>query len=141
VINLKKNSLSDYSDIRNSQRIIQSNMSCRFDNNATLFPIHELSAHGFSFLCPTKLCFFRQGAIFNKLSILNIDKMEIISAAGTVVHTSQFDLKNMRVGVLFHKKQHDYQIDILSSRTLIQKALGELLLKEFSISIKSILLN
>jgi len=111
VINLKKNSLSDYSDIRNSQRIIQSNMSCRFDNNATLFPIHELSAHGFSFLCPTKLCFFRQGAIFNKLSILNIDKMEIISAAGTVVHTSQFDLKNMRVGVLFHKKQHDYQID------------------------------
>ncbi len=111
MINLKKNSLSDYSDIRNSQRIIQSNMSCRFDNNATLFPIHELSAHGFSFLCPTKLCFFREGAIFNKLSILNIDKMEIISAAGTVVHTSQFDLKNMRVGILFQKKQHINQIN------------------------------
>lgn len=105
-----KNSESDYFDIRSSQRILQENMNCQFDDNPTLFPIYELSSHGFSFLCPIELCFFRRGAFFKKVSITNIEKLELIAASGTVVHTSQFDLKNIRVGLLFEKKQHINQI-------------------------------
>lgn len=89
---------------RRARRKIQTDMVCRFDENLTEFPIWDISNSGFSFLC-FKDSFFKKGAIFNDISIINPEKLEVVNAAGTVISTSDFDDDQIRVGIRFDNKR------------------------------------
>ena len=94
---------------RNSRRKISTELSCRFEENSTEFIVRDISNQGFSFLSGGD-AFFNEGAIFQKISILNKEKLEVINAEGTVVSISEFSDKIMRVGVKFLKKRMDRTI-------------------------------
>ncbi len=94
---------------RNSRRKYQIEMTCRFDDNLTEFQVWDISNNGFSFLC-NKGSFFKEGAIFNKISIFNQEKNEVINATGTIVGTSEFDKSKTRVGIRFGKKRMDRMV-------------------------------
>jgi extracellular factor (EF) 3-hydroxypalmitic acid methyl ester biosynthesis protein len=97
----------EFEDIRNARRKIQNNITCRFDDNPLKFPVFELSSQGFSFLCQRDSCFFKRGAILDRISVLNEEELEIIKASGTIVHTVDFGYDKVRIGVFFSKKTMD----------------------------------
>jgi len=97
----------EFEDIRNARRKIQNNITCRFDDNPLKFPVFELSSQGFSFLCQRDSCFFKRGAILDRISVLNGEELEIIKASGTIVHTVDFGYDKVRIGVFFNKKTMD----------------------------------
>ncbi|MCK4888646.1 MAG: PilZ domain-containing protein, partial [Candidatus Aminicenantes bacterium] len=94
---------------RNSRRKFQTEMTCRFDDNLTEFPIWDISNNGFSFLCNND-SFFKEGAIFNKISIFNNEKLEVINGTGTIVSVSGFDKNKARIGIQFGKKRMDRMV-------------------------------
>ena len=94
-------------DVRKARRKTQVDTTCRLDQDPVEFPVYELSAHGFSFLCERESCFFKKGAIFEKIKIINGEKLEIISGAGRVVHVAEFDVQKMRIGVSYTQKTLD----------------------------------
>jgi len=96
----------DLDNTRNSRRKFQTEMTCRFDDNSTEFQIWDISNSGFSFLC-NKGSFFKEGAIFNKISIFNKEKIEVINASGTISGTSEFDNDKTRIGIRYGKKRMD----------------------------------
>ncbi len=97
-------------DVRKARRKTQDNAFCRFDTDPAEFTVYELSAHGFSFLCPKETCFFKKEAMLEKISIFNAEKLEIIRASGRVMHVAEFDFQKMRVGVFYTKKTLDRTI-------------------------------
>ena len=105
-----ENRVKEFEEVRKARRKVQNNTTCRFDSHAMEFLVYELSAHGFSFLCRKESCFFKRGAILDKISVLNAEKMEIIKASGTVMHLADFDFDNFRVGVSYTKKTLDRTI-------------------------------
>ena len=94
-------------EARKARRKIQASLTCTFDDSPIEFQIYELSAHGFSFLCEKKLCFFKKGAILERISIHNSANLEIINGSGHVVHDSDFDVNRTRIGVVFTKRKLD----------------------------------
>ncbi len=96
-------------NIRKSRRKFQTEMTCRFDDNLTEFPIWDISNNGFSFLCNND-SFFKEGAIFNKISIFNNEKLEVINGTGTIVSVSEFDKNKARIGIQFDKKRMDRMV-------------------------------
>ena len=105
-----ENRVKEFEEVRKARRKVQNNTTCRFDSHTMELSIYELSAHGFSFLCRKESCFFKRGAILDKISIFNAEKLEIISAVGTVIHVSEFDSESMRIGVSYAKKSLDRTI-------------------------------
>jgi extracellular factor (EF) 3-hydroxypalmitic acid methyl ester biosynthesis protein len=102
---------------------------CRFDDARSIHPVHELSALGFSFLCSRDDQLFKRGVFLDRISILNEERREIISASGTVVHATQFDLATQRIGVLYSRKTLDRTIagTIRTPRRIPKVAFGALL--------------
>lgn len=95
-----------FENTRDSKRKFQTEMICRFDDNLSEFPIWDISNNGFSFLCSTN-SFFKRGAIFNKISILNKEKLEVIKATGTIINIAEFGNDKTRVGIKFDIKKMD----------------------------------
>lgn len=99
--------MSNSEETRKARRKRQDNSTCRFDNDEVRYPVYEFSAHGFSFLCPKNSCPFKRGVMLDRIAIANAEDVEIISASGTVVHVTELDFLNMRIGVLYAKKTLD----------------------------------
>lgn len=95
---------------RNARRKTHHDMSCRFDNDPHVFKIHELSAHGFSFVCSKDLAYFKRGVVLEKIRITNAEGVEIIVASGRIAHSTEFDFEQNRFGVNYTKKILDRTI-------------------------------
>lgn len=94
-------------DVRLARRKPQVNISCRIGKRGYTYPVYELSAQGFSFLCQKDSCPFQVWESLDEITISNGEGAEIISAAGTVVHVTEFDFLSVQVGVYFVKKSID----------------------------------
>jgi len=92
--------------VRFSRRKISTGLTCLFDNNPAAFAVWDISNQGFSFLSGVD-AFFKEGAVFNKISILNGEKLEVINAEGVVVSTTEFGDEQRRVGIKYLKKKMD----------------------------------
>ncbi|MCF6290642.1 MAG: hypothetical protein L3J03_06570 [Desulfobacterales bacterium] len=92
---------------RNARRKEHHNVSCRFDNDPHDYKIHELSAHGFSFICSKEVSHFKRGVVLEKIHITNAEGVEIIVASGKIVHSTEFDFEQNRFGVHYLKKVLD----------------------------------
>jgi len=106
-----KDIMDEVEDIRNARRKIQNNITCRFDDNPYKFPVFELSSQGFSFLCQRDSCFFKRGAILDRILVFNEEELEIIKGSGTIVHTVNFGFDKVRIGVSFSKKTMDRTLE------------------------------
>ena len=102
--------ISNSEDIRKARRKRQNNSTCRFGNYRVRYLVYELSAHGFSFLCPKDSCLFNRGVILDRIIIANAEGLVIIAASGAVVHVTEFDFLSMRIGGFFTKKTLDRTI-------------------------------
>lgn len=101
---------SHIEDIRTSRRQRQVNVSCRLNDLSHVFHVFELSARGFSFLCPKRLQTFKKWESLHKVVIANSENKEMINATGMVVHITEFDYLNMQVGVIYTKRVLDRTI-------------------------------
>lgn len=95
------------SDQRKYVRNTREQTHCVLDDIDLLFPVVELSAHGFSFVCPKEETRLRENLELNEVSILNSDSQEMIHATGVIVHRSEFDEFTDRVGVKLITKRLD----------------------------------
>ncbi len=97
-------------EVRQARRRTQSNLYCRLDRPGSSFPIHELSAHGFSFLCLKADNQYHKWQGLEKITISNAEGVEIIAGSGVVVHVTAFDFLHRQVGVFFTRKTFDRSI-------------------------------
>jgi extracellular factor (EF) 3-hydroxypalmitic acid methyl ester biosynthesis protein len=95
------------SDQRKYVRNIREQTHCVLDEIDLLFPVVELSAHGFSLVCPKDETRLQEQLELNEISILNSDSQEMIHATGVIVHRSEFDEFTDRVGVRLITKRLD----------------------------------
>jgi extracellular factor (EF) 3-hydroxypalmitic acid methyl ester biosynthesis protein len=101
---------NSYDDVRTARRKMQFNITCRFDNEPNFFQVFELSAHGFSFICPKESCSFQSYQSLEDVRIVNGEGLEIISGSGTIIHVTQLDSYFMQIGVYYTKKTLDRTI-------------------------------
>ena len=99
--------VSSFEDNRNARRKSQTHTTCRFDDDRVDYRVYEMSAHGFSFLCPKEACIFKRGVVLVQIAIANGEGNEVIRGSGSVIHVTEFDYGHLRVGVRYTKKTLD----------------------------------
>ncbi len=97
-------------DTRNARRKRQTHTMCRFDDDRLEYRVYEMSAHGFSFLCPKAGCVFRRGVALDHIAIANGEGNEIVTGSGSIIHVTEFDYGHLRIGVRYAKKRLDRTI-------------------------------
>ncbi len=117
-----------FEDIRSSQRKRQQGTVCLVDDDDRKYNVYELSSDGFSFLCPDGACNFQKWQTLHCATILNSEGVEIISAAGTVAHVTNFDSQQKQVGVHYTRKSLDRTI---SGRIRVPRKYPRIRLKVF----------
>jgi extracellular factor (EF) 3-hydroxypalmitic acid methyl ester biosynthesis protein len=95
------------SNQRKYDRSVQDSTFCIVQDIDTPFIVVEISAHGFSFACEKGDGRFSEGTELSEISVLNGTSQEIIHATGTIVHRSEFDSNQDRIGVHFVSKRLD----------------------------------
>ncbi len=97
-------SLGSLEDIRNAQRKLRADITCRIGSEPVDYQVHEMSVQGFSFLFPKSACTLEPGFVLDQIAIVNAEGNEIITGSGSIIHVTEFDYDHMRVGVLYSKK-------------------------------------
>ena len=92
---------------RTNQRTTRVDTYCLLDDLDPQFEVLEISADGFSFACDREDNRFVVNVGLPDISIVNGEAQEIIHAAGTVRHRSNFDSRRDRIGVAFTSKRFD----------------------------------
>ena len=80
------------------------------DDDDRTYNVYELSSDGFSFLCSDSVCNFQKWQAIHCATILNSEGVEIISAAGTVAHVTDFVEQQKHIGVFYTRKSLDRTI-------------------------------
>ena len=90
-----------FEEIRKARRKSIKRATCRFENSAATYPVHDISVKGFSFLCEKDRCFFDKNVPLNNIIILDAEGKKIIEASGNVVYARDFDHHNKKIGASF----------------------------------------
>jgi extracellular factor (EF) 3-hydroxypalmitic acid methyl ester biosynthesis protein len=93
--------IDHFEEIRKARRKSVKRTTCRFENSAESYPVHDLSVKGFSFLCEKEKCFFDKNLPLNNIVFLDAEGKKIIEASGTVVYAKTFDNASMKIGASF----------------------------------------
>jgi len=94
------------SEIRKSSRKVLQSIKCHFGNDQNSYPIFEMSAHGFSFSYPKDQHLFHKGVYIDQISIQE-GELELVSGTGEIIHVTEYDFLNYRIGVRYIKKNID----------------------------------
>ena len=94
---------------RKSSRRTQQETVCMLNETPTLvFPVWEMSPHGFSFLVEKTGTTFFPGSIFQNVTLRTADGLELIrSTNARLVHVSDFDETTFRVGIRYGQVKYD----------------------------------
>ena len=65
--------LMDYGEVRTARRKTQRDVYCAVEGEKNVYPVYELSAHGFSFLCPKDSYCFQTWETLSKIAIFTGD--------------------------------------------------------------------
>lgn len=94
-------------DVRLARRKPQVNMACSLNGSDQTFPVLEISAKGFSFLCRKGESPYQNWETAEKIVVRNAEGVEVIAGEGTIVHVTEFDFLHTQVGVYFTRKIMD----------------------------------